>query len=323
MKLFGIFAAVANYFLCSVQPPSPPLSSAPENLPILVWGGLGDSVLSSGMEELMGELSERYDTRVYGVSIGDTPSEDRRLSGLSDANYNVQVACSKLSQLDNTPVNAIGLSQGGLFLRAVIEQCPEAPSLRHLVTFGTPHMGIERLPRCAPRDWVCAAVALVTRWGVYTAYAQSHAVVAQYYRDPTRYAEYLRKSTWLAGLNSERALIQEGHASYSPKQGDRLAALESFTAVMFSGDTTVTPKQSAWFGSSNVSRLSNVSSEGESSEIVPLEQQPIYTHPLDPLGLRRLNEQGRLHLKACDGRHLNLTDACMWPILDGVFDKSE
>lgn len=94
-------------------------------------------------------------------------------------------------------------------------------------------MGIEKLPSCSPRDWVCLAVSLITKWGVYTDYAQSHAVVAQYYRDPVRYATYLDKSTWLAGLNNERILL--GAEEYNASYGDNIASLDSLTAVMFDG----------------------------------------------------------------------------------------
>lgn len=74
------------------------------------------------------------------------------------------------------------------------------------------------------------AVSFVTKWGVYTDYAQSHAVIAQYYRDPVRYAAYLDKSTWLADINNERILLGE---EYDATYGDNLASLDGLTAVMF------------------------------------------------------------------------------------------
>ena len=92
-------------------------------------------------------------------------------------------------------------------------------------------MGVERLLQCSPRDWVCHSAQLVTKWGVYSDYAQHHAVVAQYYRDPARYATYLDKSTWLASLNNERILL--GNDEYDATYGDRLASIHGFTAVMF------------------------------------------------------------------------------------------
>lgn len=37
--------------------------------------------------------------------------------------------------------NAIGFSQGGLFLRAYVEKCNH-PSVKKLMSFGSPHMGM-------------------------------------------------------------------------------------------------------------------------------------------------------------------------------------
>ena len=47
--------------------------------------------------------------------------------------------------------NAVGLSQGGLLLRAVAQLCPE-PRMKTLVTVGSPHQGIFGLPKCKDDD---------------------------------------------------------------------------------------------------------------------------------------------------------------------------
>ena len=131
--------------------------------------------------------------------------------------------------------------------------------------------------------------------GVYSDYAQLKAVVAQYFRDPQRYLTYLQKSNWLADINNEKILLD--NKSYNQNYGVNLSSLNSLTAVMFTKDTMVQPKESAWFYSSQVS--SNY--ETYTPSIVKLEQQPIYLHPSDPLGLRKLNENGRLILTSCEG----------------------
>ena len=43
--------------------------------------------------------------------------------------------------------NAIGFSQGGQFLRAVAQRCPE-PAMRNLITFGAQHQGVFGFPNC-------------------------------------------------------------------------------------------------------------------------------------------------------------------------------
>lgn len=51
--------------------------------PIIVYAGLGDSVLGDNMKDFMATLAERYETDVYGINIADSEQEDRRLSGVS------------------------------------------------------------------------------------------------------------------------------------------------------------------------------------------------------------------------------------------------
>ena len=79
MKLFNWLSSWLFYG--AIQKLSTP--PAPNSPPIVVYAGLGDSVLTDGMQDFMAELAERYGTQVYGISVGDTVDLDRRLSGVS------------------------------------------------------------------------------------------------------------------------------------------------------------------------------------------------------------------------------------------------
>ena len=48
--------------------------------------------------------------------------------------------------------NAIGMSQGGLFLRGVAQKCPQ--KMKNLITFGSPHQGIYGLPKIWCKRWI-------------------------------------------------------------------------------------------------------------------------------------------------------------------------
>lgn len=51
-----------------------------------------------------------------------------------------------LEMLKNaTEFNVIGVSQGGLNARHVLENCKMKPKVRNLITLGTPNMGITEL----------------------------------------------------------------------------------------------------------------------------------------------------------------------------------
>ena len=132
----------------------------------------------------------------------------------------------------------------------------------------------------------------------YTDHAQTHMVVAQYFRDtrtPERFEEYVAHSRFLRDINNEGAAK---NASY--KEG--LQRLEQFVMVRFSHDTTVLPPESAWFGAHSVP------ADGQPARPVPLRQSDVYVR--DWLGLAALDKRGALRFHTCDGMHMQLSPAC-------------
>ena len=78
---------------------------------------------------------------------------------------------------------------------------------------------------------------------VYSDFAQTHIVQAQYFKDPHRLDEYTRKSGFLADINNEQMLTvpQERKSSYA----ENLSSLSNLVLFMFEGDTQVVPKESS------------------------------------------------------------------------------
>ena len=90
-----------------------------------------------------------------------------------------------IPQLQNG-FDAIGFSQGGLFLRAYAERCNN-PLLKTLITFGSPHNGISDLPLCKPRDFLCRQRNSLVKSQIWSSYAQTEVVFAQYFRVSGKY----------------------------------------------------------------------------------------------------------------------------------------
>ena len=87
-------------------------------------------------------------------------------------------------------------------------------------------MGISDFPACKPSDLLCRLAEGALRGGVYSDYAQTHLVSAQYYRDPTSvsgYARFLATNHFIADINNER----ERKGEYK----ERMQALESFVML--------------------------------------------------------------------------------------------
>ena len=48
--------------------------------------------------------------------------------------------------------------------------------------------------------------------------------------------------------------------------------------------------------------------------MVPMRLQPLYAH--DWIGLRKLDEAGRVSLETCEGEHMQLAEECWRPLVE-------
>ncbi|RDA83688.1 hypothetical protein CP532_0029 [Ophiocordyceps camponoti-leonardi (nom. inval.)] len=270
--------------------PSDTSSSSSTPLPLLIWHGLGDNFASPGIEEIASLANTIHpDTLVYTISLGgDDPRADRSATFYGNVSEQLASVCDALAQhpvLATAPaVDALGLSQGGQFMRGYVERC-NSPPVRSLVTFGSQHNGIAQFRECEPMDWLCGAAMLLLRHSTWSNLVQSRLVPAQYFRDPADYEPYLENSNFLADINNERPVKNESYRA-------NLASLANFVLYMFDEDETVIPKETSWFAEVN------------GSDITPLRKRPIYTE--DWLGLRQLDSKGALHFRTISGGHMDI-----------------
>ena len=253
--------------------------------------GLGDNYAADGLRAV-GELAEAVNegTLVYYIRMDDSASNDRSATFFGNLTEQVAKACADIAAhpiLSTAPaIDALGFSQGGQFLRAYIERCNNPP-VRSLVTFGSQHNGISAFRDCPTSDWVCRGAMALLRGGAWTSLVQGRLVPAQYYRDPTQYEQYLEHSNFLADINNERPFKNQVYKK-------NLASLENLVLYMFDEDTTVVPKETAWF------------EEVNGTEITPLRARKMYSE--DWIGLRELDRKGGLHFRTAPGEHMRLTD---------------
>ncbi|CAE7101482.1 unnamed protein product [Rhizoctonia solani] len=278
--------------------------------PLVLWHGLGDSAHSAGMTEFAELITEVHPgIFIYSVSLSDDQSADQKAGWFGDVNAQIDIVAAELStipQLENG-FDAIGFSQGGQFLRAYVERYNNPP-IRSLLTFGSQHMGISDLPGCKTGDFLCWLARNTALRGMYTNYAQTHLVQAQYFRDPRNAHDlksYLTANTFLADINAE---IPDTDKSYKKN----LASLDALVLVLFSEDKTVVPKESGWFGSYKAVNLSEPDAVDD-QVIVPIRQQPIYKD--DRIGLRTLDKAGKIHFETCEGPHMRISDDCWKPLV--------
>jgi palmitoyl-protein thioesterase len=157
--------------------------------------------------------------------------------------------------------------------------------------FGAPHYGISALIPCPdPPTLSCKLAARAAKAGIYTTWAQTHLIQAQYYRDGARLDEFLFRNTFIRDMNGEGVLDPEAERGDG---GNGLGQLENLVAVAFKEDTTLYPATSAHWGS-----------VAENGTLLEMKDQLLYAD--DWIGLKRLDEEDKLHLRWCPGQHMEL-----------------
>uniref|UniRef100_A0A915KCM7 Palmitoyl-protein thioesterase 1 n=1 Tax=Romanomermis culicivorax TaxID=13658 RepID=A0A915KCM7_ROMCU len=157
----------------------------------------------------MGSIKTMLEKEIKGVyvnslQIGNNFAEDTYNSFFMNVNSQVDMACKTLK---NDPklasgYNAIGFSQGGQFLRAVAQRCPDPPML-NLISIGGQHQGVYGFPKCPFGGSVCEIIRHLLDHAVFS-YVQHTLVQAQYWHDPLNETIYTERSIFLADINNAK-----------------------------------------------------------------------------------------------------------------------
>jgi len=262
--------------------------------PIVLWHGMGDSCCNPfSLGKIITVLQKNLgnDSYVKSLRIGKSFEQDVKNGFFMNVNLQVKDACKQLAADPklSSGYNAIGFSQGAQFLRAVVQRCPNPPML-NLISIGGQHQGVFGMPRCiySSHKW-CEYIRLILNKEAYTSWVQDSFVQAEYWHDPIKELDYIYGSYFLADINNERV--------FNKNYRENMLKLDNFVLVMFSNDTMVIPKESAWF---------TFYKPGQDKEIIPLEQSVLYL--TDRLGLKVLEESGRLHFLSVHGDHLQFSE---------------
>merc|ERR1719384_2645449 len=134
-----------------------------------------------------------HSLKIGGDGSGIDSHVAERIAGfLGNANDQVQEACDYIASDPNLAdgYHALGFSQGGQFLRAVAQRCPNPP-MKNLVTMGAQHQGVFGIPNC-PGESValCNIMRELLYIGAYVGFVQDTLVQAQYLHDPIHYDQY-------------------------------------------------------------------------------------------------------------------------------------
>ncbi|KAL0429107.1 UNVERIFIED_CONTAM: Palmitoyl-protein thioesterase 1 [Sesamum radiatum] len=150
--------------------------------------------------------------------------------------FNLQV--KQMSEL-NQGYNIIGLSQGNIVGRGVVEFCDGGPPVRNLISLAGPHAGIAAVPLCGSAA-VCILVDLLIELAIYSDFVQEHLAPASYIKIPTDIDAYRKGCKFLPKLNNE----MYKNSTYK----ERFSSLENLVLIKFEKDNILVPKETSWFG---------------------------------------------------------------------------
>merc|ERR1711871_503876 len=172
-----------------------------------------------------------------------------------------------------------------------VQRCNDPP-VRQLITFGGQHMGVADIPACIGTNVVlCKQMAELLGKGAYFPGVRNVSIQAQYFKDPMAQEEYLKRNIFLPDVNNEGAVKK---TSYKAK----LASLERLVLIKFKYDFVVVPNDSSWFGYYPWGTL-------DRGQMLQMNQTEVYKQ--DWIGLKTLDEQGKIVFKECPAMHMKFT----------------
>lgn len=127
------------------------INASEEVLPILIWHSAAETCCGDEINLYSKILKSQLGDNIYikSVQIGETPDKDRVNSLTKHPLKQIEEVCRQIrndEKLKNG-FNGIGLSQGGLFMRGLLQICPH-PHMRNLITLASPHQGVYSYPQC-------------------------------------------------------------------------------------------------------------------------------------------------------------------------------
>lgn len=203
--------AIAVSAAHAVSPSKLLLKQRERYLPVVLWHGMGDSCCHPQSMGAIARLIEKElpGIFVHSVATGGSETHDILSGFFGDVNQQVEAVCAELAALPELAGGfvGVGFSQGGQFLRAVVQRCQHTlPGPMHtLVTMGSQHQGVMEVPGCWGPSFnttptaLCRAVEGILSHGAYFDWVQRSVVQAQYWKDPYRLEQYRQHSSFLAG----------------------------------------------------------------------------------------------------------------------------
>lgn len=247
-----------------------------EKRPVVRWiHGINDTCLDE--ISIMGFLFANFDAKCIETSRGQLKSFTNQIA----------IACEYLNseiEILKDGFTLIGMSQGGLIARGVLQKCEAGKYVKRLLTIGTPHNGVALIPHTTPGNIINHVILPLCLNKILPIFVGP----CSYIRSLKYFRQYLDSENIISDLNNEN--------NENVEYKNRISQLEVFMTVQFSRDTMVQPGSSAVFGFYSDKSYSGMSE---------MEEEDVYKK--DRIGLINLQRSGRLFRCQIDDLHMHVT----------------
>ena len=238
--------------------------------PIAVFHGIVDSCTMKNTSMLVNDLKRDLGVHVECIEIGNGYMDSVFMPILEQVEY----ACN---QIKSNPkfqgkFNVLGISQGTLIGRYIIEKCQMNGQVVKYMSFDGPQMGIGSIPKITCGK-ACEFLNNITAPMAYKLIDKI--APCGYFKYRYGQKEYKEKNVFLKMLNNENDV--KDMDIY-----ERFTSLEKVKIIKSKQDTVITPRNSSWFEFY----------DEEGRDIIPLTQSEFYKK--DFIGLRKLMEEGKV-----------------------------
>ena len=264
--------------------------------PIAVFHGIVDNCEMKNTSQLVNDLRRDLNVHVECIEIGN---------GYMDTIFKnlpaqVEEACEKIKSNPNfqSKFSILGISQGTLIGRYVIEKCNMQGQVMRYMSFDGPQMGIGSVPKLTCGAF-CDFLVNITSPIFYG--LQDRIAPAAYYRYKYDQEYYRQHNKFLKMLNNENE--EKDEEIYK-----RFSSLEKVKLIRSKDDSVIVPKESSWF----------MFYDESGKNIVPLEESEFYKK--DFIGLRKLNEEGKLSFAEFRDEHVIYNVVEYWEEIVSFFE---
>ncbi|KAL7238489.1 hypothetical protein ACSBR2_004563 [Camellia fascicularis] len=244
------------------------------SLPFVVFHGIADKCSATAVKRFTKLLTNWTGSQGYCIEIGDGVWDSWFMPLLEQTT----IACEKVKKISELSegYNIVGLSQGNMVGRGVVEFCEGGPPVKNFISLAGPHAGIASVPYCGS-GWLCILVDYLVKLAVYSTYVQD-------------IKGYLEGCRFLPKLNNER--VDHRNSTYK----ERFTSLQNLVLIMFEQDAVLVPKETSLFG---------YYPDGSWSTVLPAQETKLYTE--DWIGLKTLDEAGKVKFINVSGGHLHIS----------------